>query len=334
MTSGTSAGMGAGQHTRILTAMFDNREDANEAIDRLVELGIPRTDCRLVEGGSTNQSSSTTSGSSYDQSSGSSGRVSAPGESKGFWDSLADMFMPDEDRYTYAEGLRRGGYLLTVNVKDTQYDDALDILDDEGTINVDERAESWRKEGWSEKGYESLPGYRPSMGSGQTDYERTAGSQQATSQKTSAQQSSAQQTTAQKGATGGEEAIPVVEEQLRVGKRDVSGGRVRVRSYVVEQPVSEQVTLRDEKVSVERRSVDRPLTGNEDAFRERTIEADEKREEAVVNKEARVKEEVVVRKDAQQRTETVWDTVRQTKVEVDDQTKGKPGTRKGERGAS
>ena len=107
-----------------------------------------------------------------------------------------------------------------------------------------------------------------------------------------------------------------------------------MRSYVVEQPVQEQVTLRDENVSVERRPVDRPLTGTEDAFRERTIEAESRREEAVVNKEARVKEEVVVRKDAQQRTETVSDTVRRTEVEVEDEAgkvTGKPGSRKGKR---
>ena len=235
---------------------------------------------------------------------------SARPESKGFWDSLADLFMPEEDRYTYAEGLRRGGYLLSVNVTDAQYEDALDILDDEGTINIDERAETWRKEGWSgldKSTTESSQGTRttPSVG---------------------------QATSAQTGRKAkGEEAIPIVEEQLRVGKRDVSGGRVRVRSYVVEQPVSEQVTLRDENVTVERRPVDRSLTGTEDAFRERTVEATERREEAVVNKEARVKEEVVVKKDAQQRTETVSDTVRQTKVEVDDQTKSKTGSRKGER---
>ena len=59
------------------------------------------------------------------------------------------MFMPEEDRYTYAEGLRRGGYLLSVNVTDARYEEALDILDDEGTINIDERAETWRKEGWT-----------------------------------------------------------------------------------------------------------------------------------------------------------------------------------------
>ncbi len=108
---------------------------------------------------------------------------------------------------------------------------------------------------------------------------------------------------------------------MNVGKREVAGGRVRVRSYVVEQPVEEQVNLRDESVNVERRPVDRPLTGadRDRAFQERTIEAEEKSEEAVVNKEARVKEELVVNKDVNQRTETVSDTVRRTEVEVQDE---------------
>ena len=69
MTRGTSAGTGMSQHTRMLTAMYDSRTDAEEAIERLIAIGIPRTNCRLVEGASTSQSSSTTaaSSSSYDQ---------------------------------------------------------------------------------------------------------------------------------------------------------------------------------------------------------------------------------------------------------------------------
>jgi uncharacterized protein (TIGR02271 family) len=125
------------------------------------------------------------------------------------------------------------------------------------------------------------------------------------------------------GATTGlsdrdEQVIPVAEERLQVGKRDVSHGRVRIRSYVVETPVEEQVTLREERVAVERRPVDRAL-GDEQAFQERTIEAEERGEEAVVSKEVRVTEEVVVRKESDQRTETVSDTVRQTQVEVEDE---------------
>jgi uncharacterized protein (TIGR02271 family) len=129
-------------------------------------------------------------------------------------------------------------------------------------------------------------------------------------------------------ATGGgeEERIPIVEERLRVGKREVGHGRVRVRSYVVETPVEERVALREEHVTVERRPADRPLAaGDDDAFRERTVEATESAEEAVVAKEARVTEEVVVRKRAEERTETVSDTVRRTEVEVEDE-RGRTGT--------
>jgi uncharacterized protein (TIGR02271 family) len=127
-------------------------------------------------------------------------------------------------------------------------------------------------------------------------------------------------TTASSAHVGGEQVIPIVEEQVRVGKREVERGRVRVRSYVVETPVTEQVTLREEHVEVQRRAVDRPLTAADDAFREQVIEATETREEAVVSKEARVVEELTIRKDAAEHIETVQDTVRRTEVEIDDTT--------------
>jgi uncharacterized protein (TIGR02271 family) len=121
------------------------------------------------------------------------------------------------------------------------------------------------------------------------------------------------------GTTGGEERIRLAEEQLRIGKRVDQGGRVRVRSYVVETPVEEQVTLRDEHVSVQRRTVDRaPTAADEVLFAERTIEATESDEKAVVSKTAHVTGEVVVSKTAEERVETVRDTVRRTEVEVED----------------
>src|SRR5438477_7051723 len=116
-----------------------------------------------------------------------------------------------------------------------------------------------------------------------------------------------------------EQVIPVYEEKLKVGKRVVEQGGVRVRVYTVEQPVQEGVTLRQERVAVERRPVDHPVgTAPGDAFRDRTIDVQTRQEEAVVGKEARVKEEVVVRKEADQRTQTVRDQVRRTEVEVQD----------------
>ncbi|HYP52800.1 MAG TPA: YsnF/AvaK domain-containing protein [Pyrinomonadaceae bacterium] len=118
------------------------------------------------------------------------------------------------------------------------------------------------------------------------------------------------------GVYRGEARIPVVEEQLEVGKREVERGGVRVESRVTERPVEEQVHLREERVNVERRPVDRPVTNADAAFREGTIEVTERAEEAVVAKQARVVEEVVVNKEVGERTETVRDTVRRTDVDV------------------
>jgi uncharacterized protein (TIGR02271 family) len=95
-----------------------------------------------------------------------------------------------------------------------------------------------------------------------------------------------------------------------------------VRSYIVEEPVHEEVRLREERVTVERRPVNAPAPvtkgSPEDLFQERTIEMTETAEQAVVGKEARVTEEVVVSKTAIERTERVDDIVRHTDVHVED----------------
>jgi uncharacterized protein (TIGR02271 family) len=113
-------------------------------------------------------------------------------------------------------------------------------------------------------------------------------------------------------------AIPVVQEELKVGKREVQRGGVRVFSRVVETPVNESVSLREEHVNVERRPVDQPIsTADSTAFKEQSIEMRERAEEAVVQKSARVVEEVVVGKEATQRQENISDTVRHTEVQVE-----------------
>ena len=109
----------------------------------------------------------------------------------------------------------------------------------------------------------------------------------------------------------------MVEERLHIGKRETGHGRVRVRAYTVEEPVTESVDLREDRVEIERRPVDRAVTGAETAFQDRTLEAEEYREEAVVQKEARVVEEIGLRKTSETHRETVSDTVRRTEVEVE-----------------
>jgi uncharacterized protein (TIGR02271 family) len=289
---------------RTATAMFENRTAAEKAISDLVSAGIPRGDINLVEGGSN---AAGAGGSRNDT---------------GFWETLKDLFLPEEDRHSYAEGLRRGGYLLSVRVNEDRYNKALEILDQDHTVDMNERETTWRSEGWT--------GYAP--GTARTGTEASTGSTGLGGSRPSA--------TDMRGTTGvgaqagianerdraaslgsdREEVIPIVQENLQVGKRDVNHGRVRVRSYVVETPVNEQVNLRRENVELERRPVDRAVTAADEAlFRERTIEAVQHDEEAVVSKEARVTEEIALRKNVEQQTETISDSVRRTEVEVEDE---------------
>ena len=121
----------------------------------------------------------------------------------------------------------------------------------------------------------------------------------------------------------GQTTIPVVEEELQVGKREVERGGVRVESRVEEKPVAAEVQLREEHVRVERRPVDRPVTDADKAFREGSLEVTERAEEAVVSKTARVVEEVVVGKQVEEHTETVSETLRRTDVDVQEVNQGR-----------
>jgi uncharacterized protein (TIGR02271 family) len=288
---------------RTITAFFANRGDADAAVEALVSEGFNRSQISVVAGSEGTETNISTTDHTRDEG--------------GFWESLKDMFLPNEDRHVYAEGLRRGGYLVSLVTTGDNYDRALDILDDEGTIDLDERETAWRSEGWS--GYTGADYTDTARSTGLMPGEADTGLGTAAAATATDYAAKDYAGTARTGATGQDDVIQVAEEQLRVGKREVSQGRVRVRSYVVETPVNEQVSLREEHVSIERRPVDRALTGNEALFQDRTIEVEQTSEEAVVSKDARVVEELVVNKDVGQRTETISDTVRRTEVEVEDE---------------
>lgn len=123
--------------------------------------------------------------------------------------------------------------------------------------------------------------------------------------------------------TGRSGSVPVVNEELRVGKRSVLRGGVRIYTREVEEPVEEKLRLREEKVYVDRQPADRPVT---DADRrtdaEQVIEMKEYAEEPVISKQARVTEEIRVGKDTTEREQTIRDTVRRTEVNVEDLGKG------------
>jgi stress response protein YsnF len=259
--------------SRTITAMFNDRSEAEAAAAQLRQFG---TEPKIID------KTSTGSSSSGQESSG------------GFWSDLKEMFVGNDDRSTYEEGVRRGQYLLCANVPEDKADRACSVIESAGAVDIEENERKWRSEGWA-----------GSSGSGAT------GSDSRTSER---------------GNVVDEERIPVIEEQLRVGKREEQRGGARVRSYVEERPVSEQVNLREEHVDVERRQVDKPVStdalGKNDLLQEREVEMRETAERPVVGKEARVKEEVVLQKTATEHSEQVGGTVRSTEVEVDQDGRG------------
>ena len=245
-----------------VTAFYDTKQGAEAGADMLKREGIAASNIDVIHG---------EAGTEHET---------------GFMDKLSNLFLPEEDRHAYAEGVGRGGYVLSVDVTDADHHRVVELLDTEQSVDLDERSGSWRQEGWSGRN-ERLDTAAPAAGA-------TAGA-------------------------AGDEQIQVAEEQLKVGKRDVSHGRVRVRSYTVEEDVSADVTLESRHADVERHATDRVVTGAEAdrVFQDKEVVVEESAEEAVVQKETHVVEEIDVHEDVERRTETVTDTVRRTEVDVD-----------------
>ncbi len=226
---------------------------------------------------------------SISQHSGSAGagtttHTTTTGEGQGFWASLFGA-EPEYDRDTavYDRSLQGGSTVVTVHGEQAHMDQVLDILERHNPVDIDERAATYGASGTSAFG---------STGAAATGI---AGSTSV-------------------GTEPG--TIQLSEETLAVGKRAINRGTTRVRRYVVETPVEEQVNLRNETVTIERRPVTdgRAVTGAD--FSDKVIEVTETAEEAVVSKQAHVREEVVIHKEATDRTETVRDTVRREDVEI------------------
>ncbi|WP_270934437.1 DUF2382 domain-containing protein [Falsiroseomonas oryzae] len=302
---------------RTLTAMFDTRAHAERAAEALRGLNIQVSDVQ-VHAASDVRSHAASDVRSHDAATTATVQNGGVGFG-GLW--------PEEDRATYQEGLRRGGAVVSAQVAEGELELAMDAMEAAGAVDLDAREAEWRSQGWT--------------GSTITAAQGAAGNPPGTMASRAVDQVAGTNISGAhpehergRAAAGREETIPVAEEHLRVGKRVAHSGRVRVRSYVVETPVEEQVLLREEHVRVERRAADSPGIAGEDLFRERVIEADESVEEAVVQKDVRVTGEVVVNKETTERTETVRDTVRRTEVEVDEDAAANDPRRRDDKGVA
>lgn len=281
--------------------IYDNYSHAKSALSALLESGFSRNDIRLNPEQDTldaRQSTLLGNGQIADQEEGFFGGIGK------LFQSLFSDAAKNEHAHVYSEAVRRGSYLLTIDVdSDSERDRATEILNRFEPVDIDDRSAQWRSQGWSE-------------------YDRSAPilSEQEIAQDRLLYRSTQpmQQESRQGGTLEGEARIPVMEEQLQVGKREVQRGGVRVFQRMTETPVEESVQLREEHVKIERRPVNQPATAADmAAFKEGSMELRETAEEAVVGKTARVVEEVVIGKEVSERTKSIKDTVRRTDVEVE-----------------
>ncbi|MFO0576049.1 MAG: YsnF/AvaK domain-containing protein [Polyangia bacterium] len=283
--------------TMSVVGLFDNTAQAQAVSQELVSQGIAQGAIQMLADDARGERK----GSDGDGDGNGNGHGV-----KGFFTRLGDMLGltdPDDTSIRYEEGVRRGGVLVVVRAADDQADRVVTVLQRHGAVDIDERAETWQKEGAA----------------------TAATTATAATAATTAATTATAVTDTVRSAGQAEVALPVIEEELRVGKRVVQRGGVRVYTNVSERPVEEQIRLREERVSVERHPVDRPVTDADlRTFEQGSFEVTERAEEAVVSKQARIVEEVVVSKQVAERTEAIRDTLRRTDVEVESIAPGAP----------
>ncbi len=266
-----------------LVGIYDDFAQAQQAVQQLSSAGIKQGDISIARNDG---------GKGYTTYGGRNSTDYTTGTSIGngianFFDGIFGTDLNDDERGVYSEAVRRGSVIVTVDADDNMVDRASDILNKGGAVDAGRRTAQYRA-----SGYKQHDATAPLYTEEQAQTERRNYDNQ------------------------GEVALPVIEEELNVGKRVVQRGGVRVHTRVTERPVEETVNLREERVTVERHAVDRPVGDAPNAFKEGTIEITETAEVPVVSKQAHVVEEVVIGKEATERQETVRDTVKRTEVDV------------------
>lgn len=124
--------------TEIITGFYDNRSDAQAAVEQLIEAGFARSQITLNTKDENSDYVRGEDTASYDHRR----------DEGGFWAMLKNFFFPDERRYLYSEGLSRGGTLVTVEAENHQIETARMIMEEYGSVDLPARAETWRQGGW------------------------------------------------------------------------------------------------------------------------------------------------------------------------------------------
>lgn len=242
-------------HDNQIVALYETWGEAQAAADTLTQAGVDISTVRVMD----READSTAGGVDYEAG------------NQGLWGAVKSLFMPDDDAHAYRHAIGAGHAMVVVTPQaSSDRSHIIDLLESTDPIDFDSKLEQWRQAG----------------------YTGMAAAERATGAKVPEGRPVTPVGVATDAGAVGTDTIKPMEERLHVGKREAATGAVRVRSYVVERPVEEQIRLHEERMTVERHPVGpAATTADADAVKERTIEAHANSEEAVTNKETRLVEE-------------------------------------------
>ncbi|MDQ2711438.1 MAG: DUF2382 domain-containing protein [Acidobacteriota bacterium] len=303
-----------------IVTVYDTEQHAQEAVNALKSAGFSSDDISVM-----NKQAFDTDGGDV-----------TPTREPGFWGKLFGGGVHEHEAEVYGRTVEEGGYVVTLRVPDTEVDRAMKILDTHQSVDMQQRASSYgldptASRSLAQRAVAGVGGAAAGVGgavagvggavAGAAARGADALSSAGRGVAGAVTGTGARAADAVSGATAtpgsDEEVLRLAEEQLNVGKRQVEAGTTRIRRFVTEKPVEEQVTLHEEHAEVMRRAISDPNYLSDVDWSDKTIEVREMAEEAVVSKTTRLAEEVVVKKQGSDHVETVRDKVRRQQVEVE-----------------
>jgi uncharacterized protein (TIGR02271 family) len=261
-----------------LVAVYDTPAHADAAVKALKAAGFAESDISVFDAARLKAGRAT---------------MSAGVKDSGLWHRLFGTDVYEHEADIYGQTIEDGGAVISVRVPPSEVAHASAVLDIHHPVDVHDRATTTgvappARVETIEKKIEAVP--------------LAAVQQVAVSPRLAAAQP---------------EILRLAEEQLQVGKQMVEAGKTRVRRFVTERDVAQDVTLHDEHAEVIRKAISDPKYVGEIDWADGTIEVVETAEHALVNKTARVVEEVGLRKIGAEHVETIRDKLRRQQVEIE-----------------
>jgi stress response protein YsnF len=261
-----------------LVAVYDTPAHADAAVKALKAAGFAESDISIFDSARLKAGRST---------------MAAGVKEPGLWQRLfgADVYEHEAD--IYGDTIEDGGVVISVRVPPSEVAHARAVLDIHRPVDVHDRAVTTGVAPAAhvetiEKKLEAVP-----LGAIQ---------QVAVSPKLAAAQP---------------DVLRLAEEQLEVGKEMAETGRTRVRRFVTERDVAQDVTLHEEHAEVLRKAISDPKYVGDIDWADGTIEVIETAEHALPKKTARIVEEIGLRKIGADHVETIRDKLRRQQVEIE-----------------